>query len=300
MKAHNGGLLNKSARWLPVLVLLGNSCSPEPQAEPPLPREFGEPKLEVQLKDPAINESSGLARSHRFPGTYYTHNDSGDTALFWRFDLKGKVWGPYTVKGAEAVDWEDMASAHRDGKGYLYFGDIGDNAEKRESIQVYRVQEPDAQTKEAVGEKVVLKYPDGPHNAEALIVNPADGALWVVTKSSNGPSKVFRFSVDSAAGPVTGTEMGSIELGTALEASRLVTGGDLSEDGRYLVLRTYVEAHEFRFDGFPDWWARKPRRIATAPEIQGEAIAYSLDGKSLLTTSEFSPCPVSSMSIRSR
>ena len=50
----------------------------------------------------------------------------------------------YALDGATAIDWEDIAI----GPGpqaetpYLYVGDIGDNAERRPNIVVYRVAEP--------------------------------------------------------------------------------------------------------------------------------------------------------------
>lgn len=273
-------------------LLLGPACGPDSIQEME-PRTFGEPKLATQLSDKAINESSGLARSHRYPGTYYTHNDSGDTARFWRFDLNGKVWGPYRVAGAEALDWEDMASARSEGKPYLYFGDIGDNAEKRESIQVYRVEEPDEDAAEVNGTKFTLEYPDGPHNAEALMVAPKTGNFWIVTKTSKGPSKIFEFAAPREGSVNRGVLRGELSLGGPSDISKLVTGGDISEHGRFLVLRTYTAAYEFPFDFFTDWWKTRSRSIKTAAELQGEAIAYSLDGGSLVTTSEFSPCPVS-------
>lgn len=91
--------------------------------------------------------------------------------------------------------------------------------------------------------------------------------------------------------------VGSVALGNANQASKLVTAGDFSPDGKYLVLRTYLEGFEYDFDAKAEWWKAPPRRIRLAAEIQGEAIAYSANGSALLTTSEFAPCPVSEVRI---
>ena len=79
------------------------------------------------------------------------------------------------------------------GKSYLYIGDIGDNSEARSEIVVYRIPEPvvvpaDATTTKAKPhltdppEVFRLRYPDGKHDAEALLVHPQTGHLYVVTK----------------------------------------------------------------------------------------------------------------------
>lgn len=287
--------------WLALaLPLCGASCRPEEATYVSSEREFGEPKLVVKLKDPAINESSGLARSNRFPGTFYTHNDSGDSARFWRFDVKGKIWGPYNVEGAEAIDWEGASSAKIGDKNYLYFADIGDNGERRTSIQVYRVEEPEIGTKTLRAVKFELRYPMGSYNAEAFMVDPKTEEMFVVSKTTLSRPRLFAFRPESGKATIVGNELGRIDLDGVIDAAKLITGGDISPDGRHLVLRSYVAAHEFAYSSGSRWWESKSYRIKTAPEIQGEAIAYSSDGKRLVTTSEFAPCPVSEIPIQER
>ena len=61
----------------------------------------------------------------------------------------------------------------------LYFGDMGDNRESRSYCAVYRVREPAAMTSglEVAAEALPFQYPDGSHNAEALLVHPVTGVL---------------------------------------------------------------------------------------------------------------------------
>lgn len=304
-RLHNGVTLKLTPLLILAIALLcGFSCDADRSesanvgADSANVRTFGEPKLAVKLAEAAINESSGVARSHEDSGSYFTHNDSGDSARFWKFDLKGTVIGPYAVQGASAVDWEDMASAKLGGKSYLYFADIGDNAERRTSIQIYRVEEPKGAP--AAGglkaEVFDLTYPDGPHNAETFLVNPLTGEFTIVTKTTNELSLVFALK-NPKPGASRLTKAGVWKSGEPAEPARLTTGGDFSADGRYVVVRTYLAAYEFELPFSGEWWKTNPVKVKLAAELQGEAIAYSLDGLRLVTTSEFNPCPVSTVTI---
>lgn len=303
-------LVNRARRCLLLLPFLvagaGFSCAgPQKGAVERSPSELhGKPEVMCRITDPEVDESSGVAPSPEEAGIWYTHNDSGDSARFFRFDEKGRVTGVFRLKGVEAVDWEDMASAKVGGKSYLYFGDIGDNAGKRRSIVVYRVEEPIGEGRElGAFERFELTYPDGPHNAEALLVRPGTGDLYVVTKTAKGPSGVFRLSGSAAPGARALVRVGEIQLAGALEPMRLVTGGDVSPDGRFVVLRTYLGAYEYAAgegEAFDRWTKSTPRVVALQAEVQGEAIAYSRDGQWLVTTSEMTPCQVSRVAMARR
>lgn len=249
----------------------------------------------AKLDDKEINESSGVAPSRLRKGIYYTHNDSGDKPRFFAFDEKGHVSDTYSVPNAEAIDWEDMASASLDGSSFLYFGDIGDNGEKRKSIVVYRVPEPGAGAKSVRADQVLtLSYPDGPHNAETLMVHPQTGDIYIVTKTSKGPSLVFKLARPAKTGSYNLTKIGEIQVGGPIDSTKLTTGGDVSPDGKHVIVRGYVGAWEFDVAGtFDDWVKAKPRSVQTNLDPQGEAICYSADGTSLFTTSEGEPCQVS-------
>ncbi|MBS1706032.1 MAG: hypothetical protein JST40_09170 [Armatimonadetes bacterium] len=248
-----------------------------------------------ELDNKQINESSGIARSYLAPGQYYTHNDSGDTARFFRFDLKGHVSGEWNLSGVKATDWEDIASAKIKGKSYLYIGDIGDNKEIRPEIQIYKVPEPTQPSGKIVNfETYQVAYPDGAHNAETLLVDQKTGDVWIVTKTDKGPSSVYKLTAPAKSGKYTLKKMGTVEVGSIVPGSKLLTGGDVSPNNGFVVLRTYLAAFEFTVTkNFDTWFTAKPTRLELGVEGQGEAICYSTDGNSILTTSEGTPCPVS-------
>ena len=243
------------------------------------------PKQAGSLKDPAINEASGLAVSRKNKGVLWVHNDSGDSARVFALSESGTTLGTYTLYGASAKDWEDMALGRgpKPGLSYLYVGDIGDNGKKRSDINVYRVVEPSvplsgpAEKKTLNGvEKFTLKYPDGPHNAEGLMVD-ANGDVYIVTKESSKATVVFHAKAPLTSS-VTLSEVAQIKLGTApLSGSNLATGADISPAGQGILIRTYTSAF---------WWLRPPGtsvaqalqkapcKIPAALEIQGETIAF--------------------------
>src|SRR5689334_9017693 len=141
--------------------------------------------------EPALTETSGIHTGVRNPGIGWVHNGSGETARVFALDGTGALRGTYSLTGATAVDWEDIAvvAGATPGSGTIYAGDIGDNALARSEIQVYRVAEPavptsgPAVTTALSGvETLHLTYPDGPHDAETLLVDPATGDILVITK----------------------------------------------------------------------------------------------------------------------
>ena len=260
------------------------------------------------ITDPGIDESSGLAASRRTPGLLWTHNDSDDGPLVYCLDLKGAPCGVWRVTGAEAWDWEDMAAGPgpRPGEPYLYLGDIGDNLDQRTEIVVYRVAEPATTagaavpTKAAPGasppaEALKLRFPDGPHNAEALAVHPTTGDVYVVSKDAQAARVYKAVAPLDPSKATTMTQVGTIRLGTGTRGLEQVTGADISPDGRRAALSTYAQGYELEVPAggtFDDIWSQPPAPVALGPRLQGESIAYRLDGKALLTTSEIVPSPL--------
>lgn len=289
----------RRAVWLWAGVLLGG-CGKSVTLDLSNPARYGNPITMIQISDKRIRESSGVAPSLTQPGAYYTHNDSGDRARFFRFDESGKV-AEFDVRNARNVDWEDVASAKLDGKPYLFFGDIGDNSGRRKEIKVYRVPEPSGEGGTvAADEMYTLRYPDEPHNAETLMVHPVTGDIYVVTKASKRPAMVFKGLRPKGSGNLALRLIGSLELGGSIRESRTVTGGAISPDGKRVVLRTYLGAYEYEppESGFDKWVGRAPKPVPTNLEAQGESITYKPDGSGFVTTSEGLPMQVSEIPVK--
>jgi hypothetical protein len=276
------------ATWILLVAGCGYSIDER------LSRTYARPETLCLIKDSRVKESSGVAASLRHPGTYFTHNDSGDYPRFYRFNEAGKVIQELRVKGATAQDWEDIASFERDGEKFLAIGDIGNNGRKRKSLVLYVVKEPDLQATEVdVFEKIEFVYPDA-YNAEALLIMPGGREFQICVKMQKGPSKVFAGSLEKTRGIQTLKLAGEVDLGGFIKESRMVTGGAVSPDGKFLALRTYMSAYEWDIsEGASGWTKKEPMAIRTNLDLQGEGIAYAADGNSLITTAENQPCLVS-------
>lgn len=284
-------------------------------AEAGAPVAAATPAQIATLEDRSIDESSGIVASRRNPGLFWTHNDSGDGPFVYAFDRAGRRRGTWRVDGAKARDWEDIAAGPgpEPGRAYLYVGDIGDNDNEREFVTVYRFPEPEvtdadaASTREspratAHAEAISFKYPNdrGVHNAEALLVHPVTGTIYVVTKTPNG-GVVFKLDAPSdAAAPKTLVRVTTL-AGPGFFGT-LVTGGDISPDGRRVALCDYASGYELTLPegskNFDDIWMQKPTLVPLGPRRQGESVCYSLDGTALLATSEGTPAPLFEVVLR--
>jgi hypothetical protein len=259
------------------------------------------------LAERAVRESSGVVASRRNPGLFWTHNDSGDGPFVYAFDREGRARGTWRVAGAQARDWEDIAAGPGPERGqtYLYVGDIGDNDRAREFVVIYRFPEPQVGADETSAgapaaretqpaEAIRVKYPDRAYNAEALLVHPLTGDLYIVTKGAESAG-VYKLAAPYAAGEVHTLARVAVLRGPDFFGV-LVTGGDVSPDGTRVALCDYAQGYELTLPagakGFDDVWTQKPSAVPLGLRAQGEAIGYRLDGAAVLATSEKTPTPL--------
>ena len=240
----------------------------------------------------------------------YTHNDSGDRARFFAVGPDGVTRTVYTLPGVQARDWEDLArSPDERGRSCLWLGDIGDNrASRSNGILIHRVREPEPAARAAVTTERPtdsrLRYPDGPHDAETLLVHPRTGRVYVVTKPLAGavgvyaapvqldPSRPNALSLVARFSPRSTGTPGGPDLGPL--ANVLVTGGDIAPDGSRVAVRTYTDVYEWAVPGddVAAAFNGAPEVSPLPPTRQGEGLGYSRDGTALLTSSEGVGAPV--------
>lgn len=194
------------------------------------------------LQDPAIVESSGLARSANVSGRLWTHNDSGGGTTIYAIDSAGRTSARFSLGNASHKDWEAMASAKQGSVNYIYIGDIGDNGMKRTSIFVHRVREPAASATGGVltPETYEFRYADGRHNAEGMMVNPTTQRIYIVTKDSKGAG-IY-------AAPATLSRTSVNVLTRVASAPPGMSDAVFLDDGRF-VLRGYVSGWLYRSFG---------------------------------------------------
>lgn len=259
-----------------------------------------------------IEESSGVATSSRSAEWFFTHEDSGAPAQFSAVGVDGRLLATYTLPGVQARDWEDMARGPDEhGNSSLWLGDIGDNSASRDGgLLVHRVPEPtpdlsrtDVRVTTSTPVSFRLRYDDGPRDAETLLVHPRTGRLYVVTKPLGVAPRVYAApQVLDPDGPNLLSQVGAVTLrrtgstggpGIGSLAQVLLTGGDIAPDGSRLALRTYTDLYEWPLDD--DVGAAVSAEPAVTPlpaTLQGEGVAYTDDGSTLLLTSEGRAAPV--------
>jgi hypothetical protein len=275
--------MRRAVTWA-LLACFGVACTrrddaravrgPVESAEGRCPR-FRDPERVGSIDAPAIVEASGLAASLRHPGVLWTHNDSGDSARVFALRADGSLAATVTLDGVVATDIEDIAVAPCAEGSCVFVADIGDNATRRAEVSLHRFAEPAVLADGAARVFTIrFRYEDGPHNAEALLVDPLDAAVFVVTKEKAGPSTLFR--VPEGGGVAKRKGALTPPLG-----SNLVTAGSFAADRSRVVLRTYTHAFLYAVRGgepLAEALARPPCVVPAPAEQQGEAIAFTAAG----------------------
>jgi len=252
----------------------------------PAPAGAADRRRVCQVRDDRLTELSGMAATG--PG-YVVVNDGSDLASHRKiFYLDAKCAVVRTVSyPSRPRDTEDLGIA-RDGT--LWVADIGDNDSERATVALWRLA-PEAKTPVLYR----LSYPDGAHDAEALLLAPS-GTPIIVTKTLGaggvyvpaGPLTAGRTTPLRRAGDVA-LPMTTTSNPFSLAGHLVITGGAVSPDGRFAVLRTYADAFEFDVtdgDVVAAVTKGRPRPIAMPDEPQGESVAYTPDGTALVTVSE--------------
>ncbi|EQD82797.1 hypothetical protein A8924_2160 [Saccharopolyspora erythraea NRRL 2338] len=280
----------RSARWggaaaVALLLAMPSGAVASAQAQP-----VPEPRERCRVGDSDLDELSGLASDGR---SWYAVNDGGSSLEVYVLDPADCSVRDVRTGSANPYDVEDLALG---ADGTLWLADTGDNDRDRDSIALHALSPRGGST------LYRLTYPNGPRDAEALLLDRA-GVPYIVTKEPIGPAGVYRPAGALAPGGTVPMErVGTISLrstntpGGPLSGSIgsvLVTGGAASRDGTVAAIRTYTEL--YLFDA-PDGdlaaaFARPPVRVSVPGEPQGEAIAWEPDG-TLLTASEGTGEPV--------
>ncbi|GAB2937592.1 hypothetical protein GCM10027047_37720 [Rhodococcus aerolatus] len=199
------------------------------------------PQVRCTPDDPRLTELSGMVARD---GDVLAVGDGGAAPQVVHLDAGCAATGT-TTADVDPYDVEDLAAGP---DGTLWLADTGDNRRARDTVALLVLDSA------AVGETGVvlhrLTYPDGPHDAEALLVG-RDGVPLVVTKEIGGAAGVYAATGPLATpGPTPLARVGTVTLGPTSTpggplgsfGSVLVTGGAVSPDGTALALRTYTDA----------------------------------------------------------
>ncbi len=246
--------------------------------------------------------ASGIAATGT-PGVWFVVDDARNTSEVVEVNATGKLVQRVPIAGMSARNAEALAEGRcaASPAGCLFIGDIGDNASQRNDVVVYVTTL--AALKAFSGSPAAAAawhytYPDGPHNAEAMVVAP-DGNLVIITKSAPDeaghvpPHRIYR--AKPGGGRLTFlaafTPPNPVVPLQSLLTGTVVT--DAFYDGKRLLLLTYDEVLAYTAPmanadpaGFPTW---PHRSWPHPPLIQTEGIAGLADGCGFIVASEEGP-----------
>ncbi len=235
-----------------------------------------------------IDEASGMVDSRSMPGNIWVNQDSGSPTELALLGYDGKVKGKVSIPNSSNRDWEELANGPGPREGnYLYIGDIGDNNAQTEIKQIYRFPEPTSlQAPVTQVERINFRYPDGPRDAEAMIVDPATKDIYIISKQINNV-RLYRFPYPQNINEVTVLEPFG-ELPVAF-----VTGAAISPDGSEILVRTYSEIRYWKrnagqsiADALQNGTSRAVPSIPFPTDPQAEAVCFDKDNKGYFTLSE--------------
>lgn len=247
-----------------------------------------------------LKEISGMAASRRLPGVLWVHNDGSKEGLF-AINTNGTLLASFKL-AADVTDLEDIAIGPGPlaGSSYLYLGDIGDNDRNRSAVKIYRFPEPDLDSANQARKTVTiedfetfsLRYPGKSHDAEALLVDPPSGDLFIVSKEKNR-ARLYGIKKER----LRSGQDAPLTLWREIGCSQ-VSAGDISPNGGEILLRREERAWSWtRRPGetVVDAFSRPPQIapvIGPPTEPNGESIAFSADGSGYYTLSEGSGQPI--------
>lgn len=220
------------------------------------------PSYTVKLPD-VIHETSGLEIFG--DSIFVTHNDSGDGPILYFIDSLGQFLKQKKLINAQSFDWEDITY---DGKKYLYIGDIGNNSNQREKLEIHQFNILDSTFKTGAIGFADQKFP----TKESLKNFDVEGMayykdeIFLFTKDNSQPytgyTRLYKYSFNNKNKEYLKVA-DSIYLGDGGFLSHSVTAADFNDDYTVLALITYKFLYLF-YD-FPEG---KP--------FQGKMVEFSL------------------------
>lgn len=239
---------------------------------------------------PFLAEVSGIVQGVKNDALVYMQEDSGNRAVVYAYNEKGKLKAEIILTGIQNRDWEDIAigGGPESNQSYIYVGDFGDNNQMREELRIFRFEEPQIDTtlseQKIYVDATTLKYsyPDGPKDAETLMINPFNNSLIIISKR-DALVRVYELPF-----PHDEKEMVQAVFKGTLPFKTIV-GGDISRDGKEILIKTYGEVYHW-YTEFENplltLFHQRPTKCFYTPEVKGEAIGWTNQGDGYFTISE--------------
>lgn len=248
---------------------------------------YGQLKVIADLPG-SLDENSGLATYG--DSTVWVIEDGGNKDEIYQINLKGDILKSLKVKNGDNQDWEDLTT---DKAGNLYIGDIGNNANKRKDLVIYKLPNPTIEPGDKIdAEKIKLHYPDQkdfPPKKEGLFYDSEaifhhDGKIFIVTKNR---SKAFTgeahiYSVPDTKGTYEATLIGSFTPCKDWKICQ-ITSIDISPKGDRIVALSYGKLFIFTDFTWDDFTKGNMQEIDLGARSQLESVCFLNDDTLLIS-----------------
>ncbi|WP_156180315.1 hypothetical protein [Rufibacter radiotolerans] len=228
--------------------------------------------LEVsKMGKKTVPESSGLETSA--DGNYWTHPDAGNEAVLYKVNPSGELLETMVVQGAKNHDWEDIA---RGEDGFLYLGDMGNNENDRQNLQIVKVDE---KAKKVVG-TIAFKYADQMEfpprkkqmnfDVEAFLMHGNNFYLFTKNRGKGDWVKLYK-----VANQTSGTQI--VTVLDSLQINTQITAADISPNGRHIALLGEGWVYLFDTDSPEQVFKGKKEQIPLGKVGQAEGLVFVND-----------------------
>lgn len=266
------------------------------------------------IKNAELIEASGVLSSRKNPGVYFLHNDDGLPQVF-AINETGEDLGSFLIEGASNRDWEDITWAPTDAGPLMVIGDTGDNFAQHEQVILYFVSEPEPGPDGRYSGSIPLqhtlslRYPDGARDCESVAYEPSSRRIVFISKRDK-PAHIYSIALsDALASAEAELEyQGDVFVFRAPTASDMVlfgerdgpwvsqpTGLDFNPAGTQAAVISYRSVYLFKRGKDQTWsqaFSQKPLEILGPESKKEESIGYSIDGASIMVTTEGIDAPV--------
>ena len=244
-----------------------------------------------------VSNASGMGASRSYPGLLWIENDHnpGGNNDVYLYDTTGTERAAFSVTGATNRDWTDMsiAAGPDSGTNYFYLANIGNSNALNEDSYIYRFPEPNTpltstgeiQGATAAVDRISFIYPNGPRDAETILVDPQSKDIYIFDKYNL--ANVYYLPYPQS----TDTVITAKEIITNMPFDGPIRSGGIAPNRSEIILKSYTSIYRFTINPGQSILSalatNTPSNIPYLGEYQGEAMCYTPDGNAFWTTSKF-------------
>ena len=193
-----------------------------------------------------MKEVSGLVYQNN---EIYALEDKGNENALYRFDTLGNQLNKLVILETENTDWEDLSA---DLNGDLYIGNFGNNDNKRQDLEIYKIANTDLNSSSTKPIQVTAfhyqeqtEFPPKKSNlmfdCEAFVVIDSSFYLFTKNRSKNFDGTFYVYKIPNKNGVFTAEKITELNSGTAFK-SNAITGAAYDAVSKTIALTTHTNA----------------------------------------------------------